>query len=100
VWVCICVCVCLLQLAEQLYRTLCRKYKESAKVWLRYILFKIRTAGIEAARAIFQRSLQSLPKRKCTSGISIVLFLLFCMSVTVVVVMVMVVARSRRGGDQ
>ena len=41
-----------------------RKFKESSKVWTLYGLFKMKQGKPDAARAILQKSLKSLPKRK------------------------------------
>ncbi|KJE97854.1 hypothetical protein CAOG_007936 [Capsaspora owczarzaki ATCC 30864] len=56
--------------AEQLYKTTCTKFKDSKKVWIQYGLFKLRNGDVEGARAILQRSLKSLPKRKHIATIS------------------------------
>lgn len=43
---------------------MCKKFKESSKVWTLYGLFKMKQGKPDAARAILQKSLKSLPKRK------------------------------------
>jgi len=50
--------------AEQIYQAMTRKFKESSKVWTLYGLFKMKQGKPDAARAILQKSLKSLPKRK------------------------------------
>jgi rRNA biogenesis protein RRP5 len=51
-------------MADTLFQIMCKKFKESSKVWTEYGLYKLRRHQIDAARKLMQRSLQSLPKRK------------------------------------
>jgi predicted Zn-dependent protease len=51
-------------MAEDLYKTLIKKYKDSKKVWIKYGQFKFRQNQPEAARTILDRAIQCLPKRK------------------------------------
>ena len=60
-------------MTEQLLKTMTRKFKESSKVWLAYITAKLKAGNHEEARAVLQRSLKSLPKRKCTCSIVAIL---------------------------
>eukprot|EP00741_Cyanophora_paradoxa_P002553 tig00000605_g2477.t1 len=50
--------------AEELYQVMTRKFKQSRKVWLRYLQAKMRQGKHEAARKTLQRALECLPKRK------------------------------------
>lgn len=62
-------------MAEQLLKTMTRKFKESSKVWLAYVTAKLREGKHDEARSILQRSLKSLPKRKCTTSFVLLLLL-------------------------
>ena len=62
-----CVCVCLFdqdELAEQTLKAMCRKFSESAKVWLRHIAWLLTKDRAEAARKVLDKSFAALPKRK------------------------------------
>lgn len=50
--------------ADKLFQVMCKKFKESSKVWTEYGLFKLRRNQTDGARKLMQRSLLSLPKRK------------------------------------
>ena len=50
--------------AEALLKVACRKFSMSAKVWLRHVQHLITTSRDDAAKAVTDRSLQSLPRRK------------------------------------
>lgn len=50
--------------AESLFQLMCKKFKESSKVWIEYGMFKLRQNQTDAARKLMQRSLLSLPRRK------------------------------------
>ncbi|KAI8806617.1 hypothetical protein BJ742DRAFT_679848, partial [Cladochytrium replicatum] len=52
------------ELAEQLYKTMTKKFNESCKVWVAVANFYLKTGDIEQWRKIQQRALQSLPQRK------------------------------------
>lgn len=52
------------QLADELYRVMCRKFKQSKKVWIQWGHYKMRRGQLDGARSVLNRSLQSLPKRK------------------------------------
>lgn len=56
--------------AEDLLKTMCRKFKESAKVWLRNIAYLLQHGRGKAAQAVLDRSLLSLPRRKHLKVIS------------------------------
>eukprot|EP00963_Diacronema_lutheri_P007157 scaffold626_cov337-Pavlova_lutheri.AAC.42 len=56
--------------AEDLLKTMCRKFKESAKVWLRHIAHLLQRGKGKAAQAVLDRSLLSLPRRKHLKVIS------------------------------
>ena len=43
---------------------MCSKFKESAKVWIFYGMFKVKNGKNDAARNILQKALKSLAKRK------------------------------------
>ena len=64
IWFVVVLLFSLLKAAETLYKTTCTKFKDSKKVWIQYGLFKLRCGDVEGARAVLQRSLKSLPKRK------------------------------------
>ncbi|KAJ3043804.1 Protein RRP5 [Rhizophlyctis rosea] len=53
-----------LDLAEQLFQSITKRFKESSKVWTTFGLFQLKRGKVEEARKILQRSLQSLAKRK------------------------------------
>jgi tetratricopeptide (TPR) repeat protein len=53
-----------IEMAEDLYIALTKKYKDSKKVWIRYGMFKFRQNQPEAARALLERAIQCIPKRK------------------------------------
>ncbi|KAJ3090994.1 hypothetical protein HK102_001993 [Quaeritorhiza haematococci] len=52
------------ELAEELYKTTVKKFKESCKVWVAAALFYLKHRKAEEARSMLSRSLLSLPKRK------------------------------------
>ncbi|KAJ3056513.1 Protein RRP5 [Rhizophlyctis rosea] len=53
-----------LDLAEQLFQSMTKRFKESSKVWTNFGLFQLKRGKVDEARKILQRSLQSLAKRK------------------------------------
>jgi rRNA biogenesis protein RRP5 len=53
-----------LQLAEQTYHTMTKKFSQSSKVWYKMGLSYIQRGKLEAFRNLLQKSLKSLPKRK------------------------------------
>jgi len=52
------------ELADQLYKTMTKKFKESSQIWIKYFVYKFKQNAADAARDVLQRALQSLPKRK------------------------------------
>lgn len=59
------------KMAEEIYNTVCRKFKGSFKIWVRYANFHLlHLKSIDGARKVFQRALQALPKRKHIALIS------------------------------
>lgn len=50
--------------AEELHKVLIKKFKTAKKCWLDYAKFKYTQSNFKEARAILDRSLKSLPKRK------------------------------------
>jgi len=58
------------ELAEQLLKAACRKYSMSAKVWLRHIEHLLTRGKGDNAKALMDRSLQSLARRKHIKVIS------------------------------
>lgn len=52
------------KLAEELYQSLVKKFKESSKVWVAFGLFYIKRGNIEESRKVLQRAIKSLAKRK------------------------------------
>ena len=56
--------------AEALLKAACRKHSGSAKVWLRHVQHLLTANKGAAAKAVMDRSLQSLPKRKHIKVIS------------------------------
>jgi rRNA biogenesis protein RRP5 len=56
--------------AEALLKAACRKHAGSAKVWLRHVQHLLGAGKGAAAKAVMDRSLQSLPKRKHIKVIS------------------------------
>jgi len=56
------------QLAEELYKAMTKKFKQSWQIWLRYAQFHLKSLySIEGARKVLERALQALPKSKRTS---------------------------------
>ncbi|CAI2170293.1 2114_t:CDS:10 [Funneliformis geosporum] len=53
-----------LELVESTYNTMIKKFSQSSKVWIKMGLYYIQNGKIEGARALLQRSLKILPKRK------------------------------------
>ncbi|TPX48803.1 hypothetical protein SeLEV6574_g01820, partial [Synchytrium endobioticum] len=58
------------ELADELYTTILKKFKESSKCWTSVALFYLRSSRIEDARRLLQRCLLSLPKHKHVKTIS------------------------------
>ncbi|OLY77852.1 rRNA biogenesis protein rrp5 [Smittium mucronatum] len=56
------------ELALETYQTMCKKFKTSAKVWIKYFEFCLKTQ--KDSNAIMKRSLECLPKRKHIKVIS------------------------------
>ncbi|CAM6099604.1 unnamed protein product [Calypogeia fissa] len=57
-------------MADELLKTLVRKFKSSAKVWLRNIQNLLKRGMEDAAQKVFEQSLLSLPRRKHVKVIS------------------------------
>jgi rRNA biogenesis protein RRP5 len=57
------------QLAEELLKTMVKKFKDSSRVWIALIRLKLRNDSHDEARQLLQRALQALPKRKRESKI-------------------------------
>jgi len=56
-----------LEAADELYKVMIKKFRESSKVWVQYCLFALRLQkDADGARKLLDRSLKSLPKRKRT----------------------------------
>ncbi|ORX90106.1 nucleic acid-binding protein [Basidiobolus meristosporus CBS 931.73] len=53
-----------MDLAEQLYKTITKKFSTSSKVWTNFGLFYLKQGKVDLARELLQRSLKSLAKRK------------------------------------
>ncbi|CAG8515296.1 14320_t:CDS:10 [Funneliformis caledonium] len=53
-----------LELVENTYNTMIKKFSQSSKVWSKMGLYYTRNGKIEDARALLQKSLKILPKRK------------------------------------
>ena len=53
-----------LQLAEQLYQTMTKKFSNELQVWIRYGVFQMQQGRLEAARNLLKRSLKSLSKQQ------------------------------------
>src|SRR4051812_14603171 len=68
------------QLVESTLRTMIRKFKDSQKVWLRYIQSKVLQQKMDEARAVLSRSFQSLPKSKRTQLLLLLLMLLMLLA--------------------
>lgn len=62
-------CNVLLQLAEQLYQTMSKRFSSVIRVWVQYGLFLMKRGKTHQARSLLQRSLKSLTKseRECSS---------------------------------
>ncbi|KAL9983734.1 hypothetical protein ACROYT_G005955 [Oculina patagonica] len=53
-----------LELAEQLYQTMSKRFSQSKKVWVGFGAFYMKQGKLDLGRKLLQRSLKSLPKRK------------------------------------
>ena len=53
-----------LEEAEDVYKTLTKKYKQSKGVWIKYLTFKMTNQETDEARKLFQRAINVLPRRK------------------------------------
>jgi len=53
-----------MELAEQLFQTMCKRFSQSKKVWVGFGAFYMKQGKLELGRKLLQRSLKSLPKRK------------------------------------
>jgi len=59
------------KLAEELYKAMTKKFKQSWQIWLRYAQFHLKSLySIEGARKVLERALQALPKSKHIEVIS------------------------------
>ncbi|TPX39096.1 hypothetical protein SeLEV6574_g07426 [Synchytrium endobioticum] len=58
------------ELADELYTTILKKFKGSSKCWTSAALFYLRNCRIEDARRLLQRCLLSLPKHKHVKTLS------------------------------
>ena len=58
------VCAVQDELAEQTLKAMCRKFSESAKIWLRHISWLLSKDRADAARKVLDKSFAALPKRK------------------------------------
>lgn len=52
------------ELAEQTLKAMCRKFSESAKIWLRHIAWLLTKDRADAARKVLDKSFAALPQRK------------------------------------
>ena len=52
------------ELAEQTLKAMCRKFSESAKMWLRHITWLLTKDRADAARKVLDKSFAALPQRK------------------------------------
>ncbi|RKP09133.1 hypothetical protein THASP1DRAFT_3428, partial [Thamnocephalis sphaerospora] len=57
-------------LAEELYKTMTKKFNQSSKIWTQFGLFYLLQGKVDQSRKLLQRSLKSLPKRKHIKTIS------------------------------
>ncbi len=58
-------------MVESTFKAMIRKFKESLKVWTRFITFHFKQKKPDDARAVLTRSLQSLPKHKRTCSLAV-----------------------------
>lgn len=52
------------ELAEQTLKAMCRKFSESAKIWLRHIAWLLAKDRADAARKVLDKSFAAVPQRK------------------------------------
>ena len=52
------------QLAEQLYQTMTKRFKDTASVWTQYGLFLMKQGRPDAARKILEKSLKAVHKKQ------------------------------------
>ncbi|GBG61584.1 hypothetical protein CBR_g22381 [Chara braunii] len=67
------------EMTDQIFKTMTKKFNTSAKVWVRNVTCLLKRGMGDAARAVLERSLLSLPKRKHIKMISRVALLEFKM---------------------
>ena len=53
-----------MQLAEQVFQTMTKKFSSHTQVWMKYGLFLMQNGRIEAARNLMKRSFKSLSKQQ------------------------------------
>lgn len=53
-----------LDLCDETFKTMCKKFKDSKKVWIKYAGFLLKKGSTTEAHKLLERALQSLPKRK------------------------------------
>ncbi|XP_044173478.1 protein RRP5 homolog [Acropora millepora] len=53
-----------MELADQLYQTMIKRFSQSKKVWIGGLSFYMKQGNLEKGRKLLQRSLKTLPKRK------------------------------------
>ncbi|KAJ7376225.1 hypothetical protein OS493_036048 [Desmophyllum pertusum] len=53
-----------IELADQLYQTMSKRFSQSKKVWVGFGAFYMKQGKLDLGRKLLQRSLKSLPKRK------------------------------------
>lgn len=59
-----CSVVCLHQEAESLYKSMVKRFRQNKTVWLSYGTFLLQQGESEAASALLQRALKSLPSKE------------------------------------
>jgi len=68
----VCVCVCLpLQEAEGLYKTMVKRFRQAKGAWLSYGGFLLQQGQSDAASALLQRALQSLPSKESNAALTL-----------------------------
>ena len=61
--------LCALQLAEQLYQAMTKRFNTSLRTWVQYGHFLMRRSKLDAARSLLQRSLKSLTNKQQRKGL-------------------------------
>lgn len=71
-----------IQEAESLYKTMAKRFRQNKAVWLSYGTFLLQQGQGDAASAVLQRALKSLPSKESKTAAEMLVYM-FLLSVTV-----------------